>query len=113
MSCKNSVAAITLESLDTSTLSGAYKPISAAGLPQACFLLRITNAATKALTISFDGVTDHEYIPSGTSITLEVQTNNQPNNRVALWAKNQVIYVNGTASTGNVYVSGYYQPVVN
>lgn len=113
MSVKNSVFAIPLEIFDTGVLAGTYEPINANGIPNACFLLRITNAATAGLTISFDGVHDHEYIAMGATIDLPVQTNSQPNNKVALWSKGQVIYVNGEDSTGNIYVSGYYQPVAN
>jgi len=113
MSVKNSVYAIPLEVFDTAVLDGTYEPINVNGIPNACFLIRITNATDVGLTLSLDGVHDHEYIAAAAVIDLPVQTNSQPNNKTALWQKGQIFYVNGTGATGNIYVSGYFQPVAN
>lgn len=113
MSVKNSVYAVSLATFDSAVLDDSYEAINVGGLPEACFLVRITNATDVGLTISLDGVHDHEYIAAAAVIDLPVQTNSQPNNKTALWQKGQIFYVNGTDATGNIYLSGYYQPVAN
>lgn len=113
MSVKNIVKAIPLTSINSTTFFGAYLPINPTGLPQACFLIRIYNNSGVDVTISYDGSTDNDIIPHGTSEQLNFQTNSQPNNQVALLAKGTIVYVRGTVSTGLVYLAGYYQPIQN
>jgi hypothetical protein len=111
MYLKNTVKAIPLTVLNTNTLTGVYVLLSA-GLPQPCFYLRIYNASTVGLTISYDnGTTDHDFIPPATTIAINAQTNSQPNNQVALFAKGQSIFIKGTVGVGSVYLTGYFQPV--
>ena len=110
MAVKNAVQAIPLLAINSSTLSGTYKPINAGGLPHACFLLVITNASTEDVFISYNGSTDHEYILQATRVQLPVQANAQPNNFTALFAQGTVVYARGTAGTGTIELSGYYLP---
>lgn len=108
---KNHIRAITLTSLDTSTLASAYKAINSAGLPEACVLVNITNDSDTDLLVSYDGTTDHDYVRATTRIDLNLQTNSLPNGKVSQLAKGTVVYVKSAAGTGSVYLSGYYQPV--
>jgi hypothetical protein len=109
MAVKNQIAAVPLSTFASANVTGAYQAISTA-LPNSCFLLRIINASNKDITISFDGINDGDYIVSGTNISLNGQTNSQPNNFIANWPIGTTVYAKGTAGTGNVYVAGYYQP---
>lgn len=107
---KNTVKAATLSSLDASGLTGSFQAFTA--LPAACFLVRITNTSTdRTVTISLDGVNDHDVVPFGQSINLPLQSNNSPNNHVALLPKGLVIYAKGTGggSAGNISLAAYYQ----
>lgn len=104
----NKVNAIVLTSVASSAVTGTYQAINPAGLDQACFFLRIINSSTTDVTISYDGVHDHDHVITAMSLDVNAQTNSSPNNKSALFAKGQVVYVKGTAGTGNIYLAGYY-----
>lgn len=113
MAFKNIIQAVTLTSIDSSTLNGSYQVINATGLPQGCVFVYITNASNKDVTVSYDGINDNEYVRASETKNLLFQMNALPNAHVATFAKGTKIYVKGTAGTGNIYVSGYYQPIQN
>lgn len=108
MAVRNTIAAIPMTSIESTTVTGTYAVINAGGTPQACFLIRIINDSDEDVTVSYDGVNDADYIPTMTSIQLPLQTNSQPNNNVALLTKGTQVWVKGTMGTGYVYLSGYY-----
>lgn len=113
MAVTNKVLPITMTNIASSAVTGSYQAINSTGFPFACFLIDITNASTTDVTISFDGTNDHEYVIHGTNKILNFQTNSQPNNNISKMAIGTVVYVKGTAGTGNIYVSGFYQPQQN
>jgi hypothetical protein len=71
------------------------------------------NDSDIGLEISYDGVTQHDFVSSKSVALLEPQTNSQPNNRTALFPKGFTVWVNGDAGTGVVYLAGYYQVTAN
>ena len=107
---KNCVNAITMTSLNATTLAGDYAPINPSGLTEPCALVRLINNTNRDLLVSYDGVTPHDFVRNGSTIELNLQTNSQPNNKVAKLARGMVVYVNAAAGTGFVYLVGYYQP---
>jgi hypothetical protein len=115
MAVRNSIAAIPLASIDTATYTGAYQLLTpASGLANACFILRIVNNSDRITTISYDGVTDNDIIPTAAHFELNPQSNSQPNNFTCLFARGLKVYVKGLAGgTGLVYLAGYYQVVAN
>lgn len=110
MAVKNSVAAIPLTSIDSATFTGNYQLVNSGGLPQSCFVIGITNNSTKDITISYDGTTDNDFVQTMQGSNLPVQSTAQPNNYTALFPKGTRVWVKGSAGTGLVYLSGYYQP---
>lgn len=112
MSLKNTVKAIGLTFFDGADITADFLPINPNGLDHACFLVRINNDSTEAAIISYDGVNDHEFISSGEVIELPFQTNRGPVNQSAYLPQGTIIYVKEytTAGTGNILLSGYYQP---
>ena len=110
MSLKNSIKAIPLKSIASSGVSSSYAAINSTGLPNGCFLLRIINNSNEDITVSYDGSTDNEYVPTMTTLQLPVQSNAQPVNSVAVFPIGTIVYVKGTGGTGYVYLAGYYQP---
>lgn len=109
MYLKNTVFAIPLTILDTSTLTGVYVPFTT--LPQPCFYIRVYNASTVPLFLSYDGgVTNHDVVGPAMTIYINAETNAQPNNNVALFPRGQSIFVKGTVGAGSAYFVGYYQP---
>lgn len=105
---QNRVKPITLVSIASSALTSSYQPFNPAGLDGACFYLRINNLSSTTVTLSFDGVNDHEVVASSSALALNFQTNAQPTSWTALVPKGQIIYIKATAGTGTVYMSGYF-----
>jgi hypothetical protein len=114
MSVTNSLKAVPLTSIAASTLSGSYQLVTASsGLPNPVCILKIINNASVVVTVSYDGSTDHDFVRAGETLVLNIQTNSQPNNKMANMAKGTQVWVKGVAGTGTVYVAAYYLPVVN
>lgn len=109
MAVKNTILTVPMTTFASSSVTGSYQPIITGGLAHPCFLLRITNASTKDITISFDGVNDADYIFSNTANNIPTNYPLIPNTNSAQFPKGLQIYVKGTAGTGNIYVAGYYQ----
>ncbi len=107
MSAKNTMKAIPLTSIDSATFLGAYLQIGT-GLPVPCSLLMIINDSTVAITISYDGVTDNDYLVTKTQREINAQSNALPPGYTALFPAGMPIWVKGVAGVGLVYVVGYY-----
>lgn len=105
---KNKVKAVALASKNSNTVGATYSAVNASGLPEACFLIRINNASDQAITISYDGSTDNDYLAANTALTFDFGSNGYPNNFVALLAVGTIVYVKGTAGNGTISLSGYY-----
>jgi len=110
MASKNSVLALELTTFNSASLTAAYQAINVNGFQHPLFLLRIVNNATTAITISYDGITDHDYIAPNSTTQIPFQTNGQPNNFCAGMKQGTEVFVKGTAGVGTVAVAGYYQP---
>jgi hypothetical protein len=103
------VKAIPLATFSSASLTTNYQSINGpGGLPHPCFLLKIVNGGSTAITISYDGINDHEYLLTNTSFPINTQTNSEPNAREAIFAARTQIWVKGTAGTGTIALSGYY-----
>jgi len=103
----NYVSAIALTSKNTTGLTGGYDIVNS-GLSEACFLLRIINDSNRDVTISYDGVTAHDYVTAGSNMEINAQANSSLPGNSALFKKGLPVYVLGTAGTGFIYVAGYY-----
>lgn len=105
------VKAIPLESFDSASLMATYQPINSDGLPEACFIVRIVNGGNTAVTISYDGIDDHDVLFAGSILELSTPINTRLTSQGALFSKGTIVYVKGTAGIGSIAVAGYYQPV--
>jgi hypothetical protein len=111
MAYVNRIVAVPLTSILSSAVSGTYAVINSGGLPSGCAIVRITNNSDQDVTISYDGTTDHDFaLKSGGQINLNFQSNSSPNNNQAYMAQGTKVYVKGTAGSGSIYLSAYYQP---
>jgi len=110
MAVKNIIMAIPLTNIASSALTTTYQAINPGGIPHSCCILRLNSTSSTSVTISYDGVNDHEFLLAGDSFTIAVQNNAQPNNFIANFPLGTVVYAKGTAGTGALYLSGYYQP---
>lgn len=112
MSVKSILKAIPASTIDSATISGTYEIFgnSQAGIPLPCMILKISNGGTTDVYVSFDGTTDHDYVIKGTTLEINAQANSLNPGRMAEFPKGTKVYVKGTAGTGNIVLSGYYQP---
>lgn len=107
---KNIIKAIELTHINSAAFTGAYQAINPTGLPNACFLIRIINNSNKSITVSYDGVTDQDFIIAGATFQLPIQSNALPNNYIANIKQGTIVYVKAAAGAGLVYLAGYYSP---
>lgn len=95
-----------LQSVDAATLSGSY--VSLGTLTKPSRIMKITNNSTVDVTLSWDaGVTDHEYIPTGTFILLDC-TSDAGSSGLLEIIVGTPFYIKGAAGTGNIYLSSYF-----
>jgi len=100
---------IPLTGLDSAAFTGAYQAINT-GTPQPCFIYKIINNSTVDVTISLNGVTDMDFIPSKSAVLYDLQTNKQPNNEMCTLAQGTIFYAKGAAGVGLIKLVGLYQP---
>jgi hypothetical protein len=106
---KTNVKALTMATFNTTGLTTAYQSANGAGFSNAIFFLRIVNDSDRDITISYNGVADHDYIPIGGALEIGSQQNAQPNAKEALFPVRTQVFVKGaSAGTGIVTISGYY-----
>ena len=110
MSVKTTIAAIPLTTFNSASVTASYQPINSGGLNFSCILLRVNNASNAAITISYDGVTDHEYIQAAGLLEIQAQANSLPSPNACCFKRGTIIYLKGTAGVGTIALSGYYQP---
>ena len=101
----NSIKPIAMTSKDSSALTGGYDVVNT-GLTDPCFILRIVNDSNKDITISYDGVSPHDYLIAGTDIMIHTHQQREFNN--VSFRRGQPVYVKGAVGTGFIYVVGYY-----
>lgn len=95
--------------LSTASLTTNFVSMAAAGLPQQCLFLVITNNSSNVIEISYDGVTAHDTIlgASKTFLPIGAFLNDSENNKV--WKRTQQIWVKSATSTaGTLSIAGYY-----
>ncbi len=107
----NLIKVIPLTSINSAAFTGAYQVVNTNGTANACILIRIINDSNVDVTVSYDGATDHDFVPAGTQNVLQFQANAQPTGNAALLAKGTKVYVKGAAGVGLVYLAGYFQPL--
>ena len=111
MAYKNKVLPIPLTSIDSATFTGAYQLLAGAGgITNPCIMLHIANNSNVSVTISYDGVHDHDFLLADSQRELNFQTNANSQNWAASLAQGTQVYVKGAAGMGSVYLSGFYQP---
>jgi archaellum component FlaF (FlaF/FlaG flagellin family) len=110
MAVKNSIAAIPMIGLASEVVSDTYAAINPLGTSNNCPVLKIINASTEDITISFNGTTDNDYATSMTTVVLPGEYFPQPQNLSSAFPKGTIVYVKGTAGTGSIYLAGYFNP---
>lgn len=105
----NYINQVELASIDSSTFTGNLQAINSSGLSNTCSVIRIVNNSDRDITISFDGVTNHDFLPDGETYELNLLNGDLPNGYAYRVRQGTVIYVSGLAGgTGLVYLAAYY-----
>jgi len=103
---------VTEEILDSFNAGGldpiAFKPINTLGLIRPCCLIRIVNRAKHDVFISYDGVNEHDFIPHGEVLEVNIRTS-VGHDEDAQFSKRTIVYVKGSVSIGYIHITGYTQ----
>lgn len=106
---------IPMEVFNTATLTNTYQALNTSqetGFLRDIKLLKIYNAGTLGVTVSYDSVTDHDFFPAGATIIMDLQANHDCDSAYSSGKKTgrqgQIIYGKGTAGVGNLYIIGFF-----
>lgn len=98
-----------LRSRDSATFTGSYQTL---GTPLAnpSVLLKFVNNSTSLVTVSYDGVNDHDISPSSSFYLYDFGSDAQSvsGDQRLSFAQGTQIYVKGSAGTGSVYAITVY-----
>ena len=97
----------TLRTINSATFTGSYQALGTA-LSHNVLLVKITNNSTVGITVSWDGVNDHDFVPAGSFVLYDI-TANKPQQSPGLFiGKGTVFYVKAAAGVGTVYITTLY-----
>jgi hypothetical protein len=94
-----------LQSFDTSGLSSSFQLLGTFSFPARVF--KITNNSTVDVTISWDKVHSHEFVPTGSFILIDCAANKEVSEIFDIPLGTQ-FFVKGSSGTGLIYLSYYY-----
>ena len=106
---KNSIKMDPVTSFNSSGLSGTLQVINPSGFGGPAVLVRLVNDSSVPVAVSFDGLRAHDYLPKGSTLELNLQTNAGPNNWAACMKTGTKVYVSGSSGSGFLYLAVYYQ----
>lgn len=97
-----------IRSIDSATFTGSYQALGTA-LSFPMSIVKLVNLSGVTVTISVDGVNDHDVAPAN-SFFLYDETANTPSHGddAVFLPKNTQFYVKGASSTGLVYLVTQY-----
>ena len=99
-----------LRSIAAGLIGGGYQPVGSA-FAHAIYWIHLVNDTDVALVFSWDGVTDHVFLPSGGFLVMDITANQTKTDLVLFFSVGQKIYVNNVTSdpsTGIVSLSAFY-----
>lgn len=95
-----------LRSINSASFTGSYQQIGTE-LTYPTRIIKIYNGSSVGITISWDGINDHEFLPSTGFLLLDVSTNRQSNFQCQI-SEGTAFFAKGSAGSGLVYLSTYY-----
>ena len=111
MAEKDYFTCIDMATFALSGLGASYAALNGTGFSDSIKVLKIYNGGTVGVTISYDGITDHDIYPASSTFVIDLQTNHANDSQCASGTKygrkGQIIYGKGTAGTGTLYIVGY------
>jgi hypothetical protein len=94
-----------LRKIDSASFSGSYQALGSP-LTFAAAITKLVNASNTLVTVSVDGVHDHDILPSGSYSVYDETANH--NYDYSSLAKGTQYYVKGSAGLGFVYLVCQY-----
>ena len=95
-----------LMSRAASTFNGSYLLVGSA-IANSVRIVKFTNNSDKDVTLSWDGLNDHDFIPAASYLLLDISSNRETSNQFEI-ASGTKFYVKANAGTGSFYISSYY-----
>lgn len=95
-----------LRSRSAGTFTGSYQSIGTPFDHQIC-LLKILNDTTVGVTVSWDGVNDHDYLPANSFSLYDITAQTQRESGIYI-SKGTQLRVKGSVGAGSVYVVALY-----
>lgn len=106
---------------DATTLTGSYQIMNGAtqqadtgsiGFQDDIKILKVYNDGSTSVTISFDGIVKHDYLPTKGTMIIDLQANHANDcgaQGTKYGRKGQLVYGKGSASSAglSIYISGY------
>lgn len=96
----------TIRSIDSATFTGSYQAVGTK-LTYPTRIVKFTNNSTVLVTVSWNGSSDHEVLPAGSFLLLDVSSDRETSGIFEIGANTQ-FSVKGSSGTGLVYISTYY-----
>lgn len=96
----------TLRSANASTFTGSYQALGSP-LGHSIRLVKWTNTSNVDVTISWDGINDHEILPANSFVLLDVSSNREVSNQWEIQNGLQ-FYIKAAVGVGSVYMSAYF-----
>lgn len=95
-----------LRSIDSATFTGNYQELGVALLHSPC-LVKLVNNSNVIVTVSLDGVNDHDICPAGSFFLYDITSNASRESGLYI-PKGTQFYVKGAAGLGSVYLTVFY-----
>jgi hypothetical protein len=105
MAANNKLEPVARNTFNCASLTGSYAVVSSGGFSVDLAIYKLYNGGSNDIDISYNGVVDHDIIPAGGTLVLDVQANKEGDR--AAWPAGREMFVKGTASAGTLYEIGY------
>lgn len=96
---------------DLTTLTGSFASMNGSGFAEDIKMLKVYNGSGVGVDISYDGVTKHDFWPSGATIIFDFQANHTTNSSyksgVKYGRKGQIIYGRTSSDPTFLQIAGY------
>ena len=102
---------IPLTNFDASTLNGTYQAINGTGTEEPINAFKFYNSSSSLIIISYDGVTDHDFVPPSSIFIYDAQSNAEGvQNALGKKAlrKLTVVYAKTSSDTDRLLMAGWY-----
>ncbi len=94
-----------LQVIDATTFTGSFLPVGSP-TPQLVRMVRFINNTDVDVTVSWDGIDDHDFLPSLTALTLDV-TANKTDTQGYFVAIGTQFFVSALVGTGDFLIATY------